>query len=484
MNEQSSDLLAGPTALLRRYFGFEDLRDHQRTILKEVVQGRDCLAVIPTGGGKSFCYVLPALQSDGLTLVISPLIALIREQVIKFAKAGVACAAFDSLQQNEEKQEVWQRIEDGSLALLFVSPERLSVKSFRDRLAQSRQITLVAIDEAHCISQWGSHFRPEYRKVGEYLRDFGAVPKLALTATATTKVREDITRALNLRNPAVILSGVLRDNLKIKVLKSSSEASFLTSILEGVRSTDGQGIIYATTRKKADLITTMLKDVGIAAQAYHAGMNSVGRTQAQQAFIQNECRVMVATNAFGLGIDKENIRFVFHAGMPASLEQYIQEIGRAGRDGKDAKCYLFYGGRDFYVQRFLIDTSYPEVNDLRKAYAELEDVLERGQISDEEALITLLVNKFQWKRENVFLMIRFLSRERLLIRELPSALAWDSGYRDATIKIEPQDPDTLNQFFKDYPQRKTEHLYKLGKMHEYATAGDHRMKIIQSYFND
>jgi ATP-dependent DNA helicase RecQ len=484
MLDLQPDLLAAPTALLQRFFGFKELRDHQRMVLQEVMQGHDCLAVIPTGSGKSFCYVLPALQSKGLTLVISPLIALIREQVLKFSQAGVACAALDSLQQSEEKQEVWQRIEDGSLALLFVSPERLSSKAFRDRIMQHRHIDLVAIDEAHCISQWGSHFRPEYRKVGEYLRDFGSIPKLALTATATSKVRQDIIKALALRTPKVILSGVLRENLHIKVLKSSSESSFLTSLLEGVQSTSGQGIIYATTRKKVDLISTMLRDAGIPAQAYHAGMNSVARAQAQRAFIHSECRVMVATNAFGLGIDKNDIRFVFHAGMPASLEQYIQEIGRAGRDGADAKCYLFYGGRDFYVQRFLIDTSYPEVDDLRKAYAELEKLLAGGRTADEEALINLLSNKFTWKRDNVVAIVRFLCRERLLTRDLPGNMAWDSGYREVTIRMEPQIREHLTQFFNDYPQRKVEHLHKLGKMHEFATSGAERMRIIQSYFND
>jgi len=468
--------------LTRQVFGLQALRPHQKEICAHLFSGRDVLAVLPTGSGKSLCYALPAVMSPGTTLVISPLIALIREQVIKLNNLGIIAAAFDSLQSTDEKQEIWQRLNRREIKVLFVSPERLALPSFRDRLIQSpTKITQVAIDEAHCVSQWGDHFRPGYRRIGECLRDFGPVQKIALTATATRRVRDDVVMSLHLNNPEVIVAPITRDNLDLKVLKFGSSALQLSAILNSVLSTTGCGIVYSSTRKRVEELTTMLQDAGLPAIGYHAGLPGPQRQEAQRAFMCGDARVIVATNAFGLGIDKQDIRFVYHIGMPSSLEQYVQEIGRAGRDGNPAQCRLFYGGRDYHIQRFLIDKSFPEKKALQNAYAEIHQQLQKYAAIEEHRLIANLSQKPDFAGKDLVSILRVLTREGLL--RIDNHLVQQGTVAEgAFVRVGTAGSDAEN-FFREYTQRKNEQLWKLEKMKEFlGSEGDGR-NFLESYFD-
>lgn len=465
--------------LANQYFGYPSLFSYQEELLQGIYHQRDGLGLIPTGGGKSLCYVLPALQMPGLVLVISPLIALIRDQVQRFSSAGIPCAAFDSLQSSHDRQFVWDRLERQELKLLIVSPERLSMPGFRNRLKSFYpRISLVAVDEAHCISHWGNHFRPEYRRLAEYINEFGDVRKLALTATATQQVRHDIIQSLNLKDPILVVADVLRENLKIKVLQCGGVENQLTDILNATLSTEGQGIIYCPTRRRVEEIYKMLKAANVKVGRYHAGMIGPGRREVQENFVKDKLRVVVATNAFGMGIDMPNIRFVFHAGLPSSLEHYVQEIGRAGRDGQPSRCYLFYGGRDYYIQKFIIEKSFPEIGMVRSAYHEIVRIKEQYPACDEDTLVSGMLQKLQCAEEDLALIIRLLIKEGLLSRSIPDQ---DMGEVNSALDV-CQEPRIVSEFFNEYPRRKEAQLQKLGKIHEYVKSDHNREQVIREYF--
>lgn len=337
---------------LKKYFGYDSFRQGQRELIENILDGRNVLGVLPTGGGKSICYQLPALITDGLSLVISPLISLMKDQVDSLKENGINAGFINSSLDSEEYRKILSDVKTGQIKILYISPERLENEFFRNFI-KDIDISFVAVDEAHCISQWGHDFRPSYKLIPDLYQILGDVQILAFTATATKEVREDIINNLQLSNPFIKVTGFDRKNLYFKVAKPKNKLTYLNSYLKDHR--DDSGIIYASTRKKVDDIYKNLKSRGYAIEKYHAGLSEDERKKAQDNFIYDRAKIIVATNAFGMGIDKSNVRFVIHYNMPKDMESYYQEAGRAGRDGEDATCILLYSGQDIIINKHLIN---------------------------------------------------------------------------------------------------------------------------------
>jgi ATP-dependent DNA helicase RecQ len=340
--------------ILRTTFGFEGFRSGQAEIVAAILDGLDVLAVMPTGSGKSLCYQLPALLRDGLTIVVSPLIALMRNQVAQLRGYGVAAAALNSANDAAENWSIFDRITRGDLRLLYIAPERL-VKADTLDLLKRAKIALLAVDEAHCISQWGHDFRPEYATLGAVQAELGNVQTVAFTATADAATRSDVVDKLFSRPPAVFVHGFDRPNLRLAMTAKSGGRKQIADFITARR---GQsGIVYCASRRKTEELADALRGGGIKALAYHAGMDGSERSRNQDVFLQDDGIVMVATVAFGMGIDKPDVRFVVHADMPSNIESYYQEIGRAGRDGLPADTLTLYGMGDIRLRRLQIDES-------------------------------------------------------------------------------------------------------------------------------
>lgn len=356
----SVNLSAARTAL-RDVFGYTSFRPGQEEVISAVIQGRDTLAVMPTGGGKSICYQVPALIArSGLTLVVSPLLALMKDQVDALRANGVAAAAVNSTMSPDEQSRVMRDAAEGRLQLLYVAPERFGNGAFTAALRGVR-VALLAVDEAHCISQWGHDFRPSYRELGSVRGRIGDPPIVALTATADPRVREDIVERLALHNPVVHVAGFDRPNLRFDVVQTKSKKEKAEQIAERLRGLKGESaVVYCGTRKNVEELTDYLQHQRIKCARYHAGMEDQDRKRIQEAFARDTVRIIVATNAFGMGIDKPDVRMVLHHDLPDSLESYYQEAGRAGRDGEPADCVLYYSSRDRGLREFFIDQSHPE----------------------------------------------------------------------------------------------------------------------------
>lgn len=341
---------------LRTYFGYEEFKEGQEKLIRASVQGRDALGIMPTGGGKSLCYQLPAVLSENITLVISPLIALMKDQVDSLKEMGIAASFINSTLDGRELNERLDEIRSGKYKLLYVAPERLNSYLFRE-LLKDIKVSMVAIDEAHCISQWGHDFRPSYLEIPKFINSFETRPGVsAYTATATESVIEEIKDLIGLRNPVESIIGFDRPNLFYKVVKASNGYNYLKNYLENNFQNEA-GIIYSATRKTVESLTKRLKEEGIEAVGYHGGMSPEIRQRHQEDFIFNRARIIVATNAFGMGIDKPDVRFVIHYNMPKNMEAYYQEAGRAGRDGEPSDCILLYSPGDIVKQKLLIQNN-------------------------------------------------------------------------------------------------------------------------------
>jgi ATP-dependent DNA helicase RecQ len=355
-------------ATLRERFGHADFRPGQARAVEAVLAGRDTLVILPTGGGKSVCYQVPAMQLDGLTVVLSPLISLMKDQVDALDARGIPATFINSSLSQSEIASRLAQVHRGEIKLLYLAPERFDAGTTAERL-RNIGVSLLAIDEAHCISEWGHDFRPSYRKVRDIRARLGAPPTVALTATATPDVRQDIARVLGLRDPEVVLTGFDRPNLRWHVVRTKNDAEKDGTLVSILRDRPGLAVVYASTRKTVERVAHVLQKSGIAAVAYHAGLDDEHRRSVQDDFMNERARVIVATNAFGMGIDKPNVRLVVHHAMPGSLEAYYQEAGRAGRDGLTADCFLLHAFQDRFTHEFFIKGASPEQEVVADVYA-------------------------------------------------------------------------------------------------------------------
>lgn len=369
-----------PEEALKALFGYDSFREGQKKIIDSILSGRDAFAVMPTGAGKSVCYQIPAMLLPGITLVISPLISLMQDQVKSLNEAGISAAYINSSLSEDSFYETVRKAKQGFYKIIYAAPERLVTDGFLE-LARNIQISMVTVDEAHCISQWGQDFRPSYMKIVEFVRKLEKRPILsAFTATATENVREDIVCTLGLKDPYVLVTGFDRENLFFQVEKPKSKEQFVIDYIE--KHPDESGIIYCATRKNVENLYELLKNKGISVTKYHAGMDSAERKKMQDEFVFDYANIVVATNAFGMGIDKSNVRFVIHYNMPQSMENYYQEAGRAGRDGMAAKCILLFSPQDIVINRFLLDNKEMPELDLADRESVKERDIQRLQVME------------------------------------------------------------------------------------------------------
>ena len=348
-----SGIYKTPKEALKAVFGYDSFRPGQEAVINAILDGRDILAVMPTGAGKSLCYQVPAMLFSGITLVISPLISLMQDQVKALNEAGVNAAFINSSLSEKELNDTFKNAYKGHYKIIYVAPERLMSEGFIS-FAKSVEISMVTVDEAHCISQWGQDFRPSYMDIAEFINILDKRPIIsAFTATATQNVREDIICSLGLNDPYFLVTGFDRENLFFQVDKPQNKERFILDFIE--RHRGESGIIYCATRKNVDSLYTLLRKQHISVGKYHAGMSNEERKQMQNDFVFDYTSIVIATNAFGMGIDKSNVRFVIHYNMPSSMENYYQEAGRAGRDGLNSECILLFSPQDIIINRFLLE---------------------------------------------------------------------------------------------------------------------------------
>src|SRR3984893_8712840 len=394
------DMSAALTSL-RAHFGFDEFREGQREVIATILEGKDAVVVMPPGSGKSLCYQLPAMMLGGATLVVSPLIALMKDQVDALQARGLPATFINS---SIAEREQWSRINAlrrGEFKLVYIAPERFRSGRFLDAL-KSISVSLFAIEEAHCLSTWGHAFRPDYLRLKSVIQSLPAVQTLALTATATPYVRSDIIQQLGLANPPTFVTGFDRPNLSIDVVHTEKEREKIVRIKRLAKTHDGSGIIYASTRKAVEQVARELQERGLSVSTYHAGISDALRIKAQENFMTGRTQMIVATNAFGMGIDKPDIRFVAHYQMPGSIEAYYQEIGRAGRDGLPSTCLLLFNYADKNTHDFFIEGSYPDLSTVRSVYDALvstglktielttHEIAKRAGISNEMAVQSAL----------------------------------------------------------------------------------------------
>lgn len=361
-------------ALLKQYYGYDEFRSGQAKVISSLLAGKDVLAIMPTGAGKSICFQIPALLMPGVTLVISPLISLMKDQVDALNNQGIPATYINSSLSSEETRQRLSELAAGQYKLVYVAPERLELSAFQASL-KALDISMIAIDEAHCVSQWGHDFRPSYRSIAPFTKKVQPRPVIgAFTATATPEVKTDIVSSLSLTKPDTYVTGFDRHNLSFAVLRGENKQKFL---LDYVKANAKQsGIIYAATRKEVEQLHAFLCQKGYAAGRYHAGLNDSERTTMQEQFLYDDIRVMVATNAFGMGIDKSNVRYVIHYNMPRNMEAYYQEAGRSGRDGGPGECMLLFGQQDVMLQKFLIEKSVENPERKQHELRKLQDMVD------------------------------------------------------------------------------------------------------------
>lgn len=391
MTKERHDVREQARAALRKHWGHDDFRPGQGEAIEAVLAGRDVFAVLPTGGGKSLCYQVPALLREGLTLVVSPLIALMQDQVAGLRARGISAAFINSTLSAREIDQRWTDAEFGKYRLLYLAPERFDTEMFRAR-GKRLNVSLLAVDEAHCVSEWGHNFRPAYLRLPDVRAFLDDPPILAVTATATPPVRRDILRLLGLRDPAVVIRGFDRPNLVWSLFRTENKRE---KVLDVIRNVPGSGILYGATRRSVETWAAWLQARGETVGRYHGGLPQAERARTQQAWLEGALRVMVTTNAFGMGIDKPDVRFVVHVEAPSSLEGYYQEAGRAGRDGARAYAVLLFHERDVATQRALIDNAHPTAKEVRAVYDAVCNLNQVAVAALPEAPLTLAFEAVQ-----------------------------------------------------------------------------------------
>jgi ATP-dependent DNA helicase RecQ len=452
-------------------FGIQHLRPAQQHIIESVLSGRDTLAIMPTGGGKSLCYQIPAVIMPGTTIVVSPLISLMKDQVEKLEEAGIDAEQINSTLNAGEEEIARQNISESSSEIVFVTPERLQDKAFLEELKQLH-IDLFVVDEAHCISQWGHDFRPAFLELSHAVEALGRPPILALTATATEKVAANICEQLGMKKPRIFNSGILRPNLHYEVVHVTSEAEKLDQAVQLVQAHNGSGIVYAATVKSLQMLYDSLLAAGESVIQYHGKLSAKQRKENQELFMNGSCRVMVATNAFGMGIDKPDTRFVIHFQLPANLEAYYQESGRAGRDGEPAQCILLYYLQDKRVQQFFLAKYYPGLDALRGVYNALQSLASKGMPIKADNLRPLTYALTLGKLK----ITLGLLKEAKLIRQSRDG---EIHLTDTTLGA-----DTLAEIAQSFEARVEHDKAALESMVGYAQSGFCRWKILMNYFGE
>lgn len=364
-----------PEHILKQYWGYDQFRTPQRDIVGNVLEGKDTVALLPTGGGKSICFQVPALILEGVCLVITPLIALMEDQVSQLKRRGIAAIAIHSGMSKSEIDVALDNCSYGKIKFLYLSPERIQTEMFQARI-QKIVVSLIAIDEAHCISQWGYDFRPSYLLLSDLRELKPDVPVIALTATATQKVKEDIINKLGLKEPGLYTKSFARENLSFVVRKTENKEKLLLQVIQKVK---GSTIVYARSRRSTEKLSEWLVKSGVSSTYYHAGLTYQQRKDHQKQWIEGSTRVVVATNAFGMGIDKSNVRTVIHMDLPETLESYYQEAGRAGRDGNKSYAVIIYHPMDVKSLREKVEQSQPEISVLKKSYQALSNYLQLAE---------------------------------------------------------------------------------------------------------
>jgi ATP-dependent DNA helicase RecQ len=457
---------------LRKIFGLEKLRPAQREVIENVLDGRDVLAIMPTGAGKSLCYQLPALQIEGMTIIVSPLISLMKDQSDKLEKIGLEVANLNSSVSESEQREAIETVEREKSDFIFTTPERLTDPDFLETL-RDKTIDFVVVDEAHCISQWGHDFRPAFLNLREAFRQLKNPPVLALTATATPEVVEDIKKQLERPKMRVINAGIFRENLHFEVVHTTSDLEKKQKLIQLLSEIKGSKIIYCATVKAVEEVAEFLRSSGFDAECYHGKLSSKTRHETQDRFMSGKIKTIVATNAFGMGVDKPNIRAVIHWQISGSLEAYYQEAGRAGRDGKRARCILLYDTRDRRTQQFFLGGRYPSAEDVSTIYAALENVKATENPADFEQIKETVGDEVGKTKLRVALN---LLKDAKIVKE-------KRGAKFSLVKTNLTEIE-IEGIAREYVERGETDREKLEKMLLYAQSALCRWNILFEYFEN